>query len=113
MIEKKIYSSFAFKGNEAEKFKINKEIFDELVKKYKISSSTEKYNSETKQMEKINFGDYDLIYERVAGYAHADYYIKKNTTDMTADELALIFDHGNLCFGYTKESSTHYYVFED
>lgn len=113
MLEKKVYSSWAFKEHEQEKSKINHQIYDELKNKYKISNSLQKYNSETKQMEDINFDDYDLVYERIAGYNHADYYIKKNTTDMTADELALIFDHGNLCFGYNKESENHYYVFED
>ena len=112
-MERKVYKAYAFTENEGEKMKINQEILKEIQSKFKIHSGTEKYNSETKQREKINFDDYDLIYERKAGYAHGEYYIKKNTTNLTADELALIFDGGNLCFGYTKKSDTFYYVFED
>lgn len=112
-MEKKVYVEWAFKGNESEKARINREIYEELTQKYKIHQGTERYNSETKQMEKINFDDYDLVYERKAGYAHGEYFIKKNTTNLTSDELALIFDGGNLCFGYKKESSTFYYIFED
>ncbi len=112
-LEKQIYKSWAFSENEQEKAKINGEIYKELTDKYKISGALEKYNSETRKMEKINIDNYDLVYERKPGYAHADYYIKKNTTHLSSDELALIFDQGNLCFGYRKESDTHYYVFED
>ena len=112
-MDKKIYVDWAFTENEREKAKINQEIYEELKKKYKIHQGTEKYNTKTKQMEPINFDDYDLIYERKAGYAHGEYFIKKNSTNLTTDELALIFDGGNLCFGYKKESNTFYYIFED
>ena len=35
-MEKKIYSSYAFKENEREMMKINGQIYEELKKKYKI-----------------------------------------------------------------------------
>ncbi len=104
-MEKKVYESYAFTENEDLKMKINLEILKELKEKYRIKS--------TYQGEDINYDDYDLIYERKAGYNHGEYYIKKNNTNLTSDELALIFDDGNLCFGYTKKSETFYYVFED
>lgn len=50
--------------------------------KWKISRRTTFYNTETRQMEKVNFDDYDLIYERTAGYAHEEYTILKNETDL-------------------------------
>lgn len=112
-LERKVYSSYAFSKNESEKMKINKEIYEELKKKWKISRSTSFYNTETKQMEKVNFDDYDLIYERTAGYAHGEYTIFKNETDLSDNELALIFDGGNLCFGFTKKNSNFFYIFED
>ena len=87
-----------------EERKNNGEIYKELIKKYKV------YQGITKD---INFDDYDLVYEWEAGYNHAEYSIKKNKTNLTSDELALIFDGGNLCFGYIKQSDTYYYVFED
>lgn len=112
-LERKIYNQWAFTENEDEKSKINREIYEELKEKWRIARNTEFYNAETKQMEKINFDDYDLIYERKAGYAHGEYTILKNETDLSDNELALIFDGGNLCFGYTKESDNFFYVFED
>lgn len=112
-LERKVYSSYAFTENEREKSKINHEIYGELKEKWRIAGNLEFYNAETKQMEKINFDDYDLIYERKAGYAHGEYTIHKNETTMTDDELALVFDGGNLCFGYKKESGNFFYVFED
>lgn len=49
-IEKKIYSSWAFKENESEKAHCNREIYKELCEKYKIS----RYKVE-------NPDDYDII----------------------------------------------------
>lgn len=101
-LERKVYSQWAFTKNEDEKSKINRAIYEELKEKYKIASNIE-----------ANFDDYDLVYERKAGYNHGEYTIHKNETTMTDDELALIFDGGNLCFGYKKENSNFFYVFED
>lgn len=112
-LERKVYSSYAFEENEREKMRINREIYEELQKKWKISPRTSFYNTKTKQNEKVNFDDYDLVYERKAGYAHGEYTILKNETSLSDNELALIFDSGNLCFGYKKKSSNFFYVFED
>lgn len=49
-IEKKIYSSWAFKENESEKAHCNREIYKELCEKYKIS----RYKVE-------NPDDYDIV----------------------------------------------------
>lgn len=38
-------------------------------------------------------------------YAHADYRIVSNPYNLTNDELALIADEGNLCFGYRMKGS--------
>lgn len=104
-IERKIYPEFAFKKYEWAKSKMNREIYEELKAKYKIC---QKY-----LQSEINMDDFDLVYSRTPGHNHADYYIHKNNTALTSDELALIFDGGNLCFGYTVVSDNHYYVFED
>lgn len=42
----------------------------------------------------------------------ADYYIYKAPKELTKDEIALILDNGNLCFGYSSTGS-HYIVYED
>lgn len=36
-LERKVYSSYAFKENGREKMRINREIYEELQKKWKIS----------------------------------------------------------------------------
>lgn len=111
--ERKVYSSYAFKEDEREKSRINHEIYKELMEKWRISSSKDFYDPEAKECKQVNFDDYDLIYTRKAGHAHGEYTIHKNHTDLSADELALIFDGGNLCFGYTKQREDFFYIFED
>lgn len=64
-MEKKVYSSYAFKENEREMMKINRQIYEELEERYKI----------------LKVSDIDH-------------------KAPTRDELALICDGGNLCFGY-------------
>lgn len=92
MIEKKVYEDWAFSENEDEKAKINMQIYKEICNKYRISRSSCE----------CNFDDYDLVFDRIPGYNHSEYYIKKNVTCLTQDELALVCDEGNLCFGYDK-----------
>lgn len=100
-IEKKVYSNYAF-GNYYEARKINYEIYEELKKKWKISGS-----------KNVEFSDYDLIYTKNPEYGRNECTILKNNTDMSDDELALIFDGGNLCFGYSKKSNNLFYIFID
>ncbi len=112
-VERRVYSSYAFKEDEREKSKINHEIYEELKERYRISSSRDRYNMETKQREPINFDDFDLVYERKACYHHGEYTILKNETGLSSDEIALILDGGNLCFGYTRQRENFFYIFED
>lgn len=100
-IEKKIYSSLAFKENESEKAHCNREIYKELCEKYKIS----RYKVE-------NSDDYDIVLDRTPGYNHSTYSVIKNNTELSQLELALICDDGNLCFGYIMQGS-QFYIFED
>lgn len=78
-IEKKIYSSWAFKENESEKAHCNREIYKELCEKYKIS----RYKVE-------NPDDYDIVLDRTPGYNHSTYSVIKNNTELSQLELALI-----------------------
>lgn len=112
-LERKAYSSYAFEKDEREKSKINHEICEELKGKWRISDFKDRYNAKTREREPINFDDYDLVYTRKAGHCHGEYTIHKNVTDLSDDELALIFDGGNLCFDYTKQRENFFYVFED
>lgn len=115
MIEKKIYSSYAFTENESEKGKQNRAIHKELTEKYKVYRNDCQYS--LTDGEDCNFNDYDIVIGRKPGYAHAEYCIYKNAPALTTAELALLCDHGNLCFGYsiivTSKEITRIRVSED
>lgn len=102
-LEKKVYAPWAFTADEQEKRDINAAIYKELCEKYKIARHPMKYNAETKQMENINYDDYDIVLQRTAGYCHSVYKVLKNSTDLKTAELALICDSGDLCFGYCMQ----------
>lgn len=100
-LQKRIYSSYAFTENESEKASINRSIYKEFTKKYKIS-----------RYEVDNPEDYDIVLKRIVGYNHSTYSVIKNDTNLSQLEIALICDNGNLCFGYTMKGS-QFYISED
>lgn len=105
-IERKIYNGYAFTENEREKAKINYEIYKELKGKYKILCTCARpLDAE----EEVN----DIIYSRKACYGHADYKVWKCPNEITINELLLIFDGGNLCFGGYGKSDGSYTINED
>lgn len=92
MIEKRIYPNWAYTENGYEKRDINRSIYKELTEKYKIN----KYASE-------NIEEYDIAFEfNGSGYANKSFKILSNKAGLSSDELALIVDGGNLCFGYKR-----------
>lgn len=96
MIEKIVYNGWAFTENESEKGKINREIYKELQDKYKIlkiSDITHKYPTETE------LESNDIVYSRKACYHRGEYTIYKCPEEVSLNELCLICDEGNLCFG--------------
>ena len=108
-MEKKIYSSYAFKENESEMMKINGQIYEELKKKYKILKVSD-IDHKVPTSEELEQND--IVYSRKACYGHGEYRIYKCPNEVTLDELALICDSGNLCFGYSG-SKYKLSVFED
>lgn len=78
MLEKRVYSGWAFTANEDEKRKINHDIYCEIVHKAKVKFIG-------------------------SGYATAKFEVIANPHNLSTDELALICDGGNLCFGYRVE----------
>lgn len=108
-MKKMVYTSYAFTENEDEKMRINREIYGELKQKYKILKISDiDHTSPTgKQL-----AEYDIVYSRKACYAHGEYKIYKCPEEIRLDELALICDDGNLCFGYSG-SKKQLTVFED
>lgn len=56
-----------------------------------------------KDGESLKFEDYDVVIGRKPGYHHALYRVHKNAPCLSVGELALLCDHGNLCFGYSGQ----------
>ncbi|KQL20497.1 hypothetical protein [Cytobacillus solani] len=106
-MERKIYNGWAFTENEAEKGKVNREIFQELKTKYKVYRDDINFNPT------VNLDEYDVVIGREPGYHHAVYNIVKNAPDLSTDELLLLCDGGNLCFGGSRKSNNHLRVSED
>lgn len=77
-LEKRVYSSWAFSDNELDKRDINYEIYNEIKDKAEVECIR-------------------------TGYAHKVYRVVSNPENLSNDELALIADSGNLCFGYRME----------
>lgn len=108
-MEKKVYSSYAFKKDEEEMMRINMTIYNELKAKYKIIKVSD---IDHKEPSKEELEQNDIVYSRKACYGHGEYRIYKCPEDVTLDELALICDGGNLCFGYSGNKN-YLSVFED
>ncbi|MFD1335770.1 hypothetical protein ACFQ4N_09440 [Oceanobacillus iheyensis] len=106
-VERKIYNGWAFTENQTEKGKINYEIYTELKQKYKVYRNDIRYNPE------VDKEQYDIVIGRKTGYAHAVYNIIKNKPKLSTNELLLLCDNGNLCFGGSRNSSNELRVSED
>lgn len=97
MVERKIYSPWAFGENEKEKSSMNYAIYKEEFE----SKSKQFYgDNEPTEEELKQFTCYKCINH---GYGHNVYKIISNPHILSTLQLALICDHGNLCFGYRME----------
>lgn len=108
MTERKVYNSWAFTQNEGEKAQINREIYNELTSKYKVYRSS---NIDLRSVEK--FDEYDVAICRYPKYLSSEYQVIKNEPNLSVDELLLICDQGNLCFGGKSLSANRLLVWED
>ena len=109
MIERIVYNGWAFTENEREKGKINSEIYEELKNKYKILKIAD-IDHKTHNEEELN--NNDIVYSRKACYLQGEYRIYKCPDEITFNELSLICDDGNLCFG-SIGNKNFLTVFED
>ena len=103
----KIYVGWAFTKDELDKRDSNRRIYDKLNEKYRIHRNDLQFNPE------VNQDDYDVIIGRKACYKHAEYNIIKNKPNLSTDELLLLCDNGNLCFGGRKDGQHILTVWED
>lgn len=108
-MNKVVYNGWAFTENEQEKGIINRKIYKELQDKYKILKTSD-WEHKSPSEEELN--NNDIVYSRKACYLHGEYRIYKCPNEVTFDELSLICDGGNLCFGSTGNKN-FLEVFED
>ena len=99
-----VYKSYAFTENEREKAKKNRETFEEIRKKWRILVRSYSSNADD--------SNFDLVIKRKPEYHHSICKVIENKTDLTQDEIALVCDGGNLCFGYRMQGED-FYIFED
>ena len=97
-----VYKAWAYTENEEMKSKSNWIAYRELDEKYKINR-----NGDTS----TNLDDYDIVVGLVnRSYGNESYEIYKNAPNLSLDELALICDEGNLCFGYRYDGNIVIYI---
>lgn len=73
--------------------------YKELRAKYKIGTNRLYIKARGESED-----DYDVIVEYCGtGYAHKKYRVIKNKPNLSNQDLAIICDDGNLCFGYRME----------
>lgn len=89
-LEYKVYPNWAFSDRKEEKRDINKKIYEELTNKYKVTRIAKNLQDES----------YDVVIETTNGMYSNEYKVLRNRPNLTADEIALLVDWGNLCFGY-------------
>lgn len=101
MLERKVYSGWAWKENADEKSRINQELYAELAPKVKmcyVNPKTRLLDCTSDDMEK-----YCCITSDGHGYANVRYRVLSNPHKLSDAELALVCDRGNLCFGYRMD----------
>lgn len=93
-LEKKVYSPWAYTENESEKARINRKIYEEIKGKAMCVGGGSGYGYNTSYMV---FTDKEYFKDLYEGDVNAD-----RKTELI-NELALIADRGNLCFGYSYQ----------
>ena len=81
-------------GITQEQREINNKIYQELQPLFKYASN-HNYNDE-------NLNKYIVFSGLGYGYANYSYRVHSNPYNLSDDEIALVLDGGNLCFGYRR-----------
>lgn len=90
------------------------ERYNELREKYKVCNGIyglvppelRRDPVKAEEAKKRNMDKFDVVIECVGtGYAHKKYRVLKNAPGLSTQDLAIICDGGNLCFGYRTEGS--------
>lgn len=79
----------------------NLEKYENIIKSHRVTTSIRTWNPETHQDVPIDENNYDVIVNCVeSGHYCKLYKVVKNVPGLSEQELALVCDEGNLCFGY-------------
>lgn len=111
VLNKKVYSCWAFDKDGIEKANINRQTYEKLEPKVKwcyVDYKTKQSNCTIDDLR-----EYCCIECIGRGYGTMKYRILSNPYGFNQDELALIADSGNLCFGYRMEASDVVIVYVD
>lgn len=94
------YSEWAFAASAQEMYEANMAALDEYAGRY----CTPRYNESVEDCVKEN-PDKLVYFISNHGYARNTYAIAANPENLSMEEIALIVDHGNLCFGFYGSQS--------
>ena len=111
MLKQKVYSGWALKENAIEMSKINKEIYKSLKPKVKMCYVD--YRTKTLDCTSDDLQKYCCITPYGHGYGTIKYRVLSNPYGFTKDQLALICDDGNLCYGYRQDGSDVFIIYND
>ena len=81
-------------GISQEQREINNKIYNELYPMFKYAKNND-YSNE-------DLSKYVIFSDLGYGYANHSYRIYSNPYNLSDDEIALVLDGGNLCFGYRR-----------
>ena len=81
-------------GISQEQREINNKIYNELYPLFKYAKNND-YSNE-------DLSKYVVFSGLGYGYANHSYRIHSNPYNLSDDEIALVLDRGNLCFGYRR-----------
>ena len=81
-------------GISQEQREINNKIYNELYPLFKYAKNND-YSNE-------DLSKYVVFSDLGYGYANHSYRIHSNPHNLSDDEIALVLDGGNLCFGYRR-----------
>lgn len=104
MLERKIYVGTAYRSDESEMNKINREIFNELDSKYKklILSSYE----DSKRLTDDEKDSYDIIATKSQGSWRITFNCIKRPSELTDEEVLLLLANGCLDLGGSASYNT-------
>ena len=81
-------------GISQEQREINNKIYNELYPMFKYAKNNDYSNDDLSK--------YVIFSDLGYGYANHSYHIHRNPYNLSDDEIALVLDRGNLCFGYRR-----------